>query len=137
GVALAVVQDHGAAVAALPALEHDLGVAGGHHRGAGRRGEVHALVGAGAAEDRMLARAAEARADPGVLHRHADEGLLQRAAVLVEVLGLAVVLEAERGVRLAAHGEGRGLDVAGADHFAFAPDLVHHHAVAVGGYDVG
>src|SRR5690606_7007729 len=136
-VAAAVVEHHGAPVAALPADEGDPRVAGGHDRGAVWRGEVHALVRTGAAQHRVLARAGEARADAGVLHRHANEGLLQRAAVGIEVLGLAVVLEAERGVRLAAHGEGGGLDVAGAQQLALAPDLLHDHAEAVAGDDVG
>src|SRR3546814_1655090 len=65
---------------------------------------------AGAAQDRVLARAGEARTDPRVLHRHADEGLLQRPAVGAEVLGLAAALEAEAAVHVAVRGERGGQD---------------------------
>src|SRR3546814_4538847 len=82
----------------LPADEGHARGARGHDRRAGGRGEVHALVGAGAAQDRVFARAGEARTDPRVLHRNADEGLLQRPAVGAEVLGLAAALEAAAAV---------------------------------------
>src|SRR5690606_31140178 len=72
GVAAAVVEDHGVAVAATPALELHAGVAGGHDRRAGARGVIHALVLAHVATHRMPARA-EARTQARVLDRHADE----------------------------------------------------------------
>src|SRR3546814_15710859 len=103
-VTAAVVEDHRAAVAALPADEGHARIAGSHHRRAGGRGEIHALVGAGAAQDRVLARAGEARTDPRVLHRHADEGLLQRRAVGAEVFGLAAALEAVGAVNVTGTG---------------------------------
>src|SRR5690606_28125024 len=131
GVALAVVEHHGAAVAALPAHERHARVAGGHDRGAVSGAVVHALVGAGAAQDRVLARAAEAGGDPRIRNRHADEGLFQRTAVGVVVTHGAVALEAEAGVGLAAGGEARGLDRAAADALALAPGLVVDDAEAV------
>src|SRR5690606_26507849 len=130
GVALAVVEHHGAAIAALPADERHARVAGGHDRGAVASAVVHALVGAGAAQDRVLARAAEAGGDPRIRDRHADEGLLQRAAVGVVVTHGAVALEAEAGVGLAAGGDARGMDRAAADALALAPGLVVDDAEA-------
>src|SRR3546814_4360943 len=78
---------------ALPADEGHARGARGHDRRAGGRGEVYALVGAGAAQDRVFARSGEARTDPRVLHRQADEGLLQRPAVGAEVIGLAAAID--------------------------------------------
>ena len=130
GVAAAVVQDHHVAVAALGADELHPGVAGGHDRGAGAGGVVHALVHAHAAQHRMPARA-ELRRQPCVRDRHADEALLQRPAVGGEVLGLAVAVEAEAGMGLLAGGEGRCQDPAGADPLALAPGFLDHGAEAV------
>src|SRR3546814_78034 len=92
---------------------------------------------AGAAQDRVLARAGEARTDPRVLHRHADEGLLQRPAVGAEVLGLAAALEAEAAVHVAVRGERGGQDRPALAHLALAPGLLAHHGEAVAGGDVG
>src|SRR5690606_1267975 len=90
GVAAAVVDDPRAAVAVLPAGEAHLAVTRGHDRRAGAGGVVHALVRTHAAEHRVLAGVAEARADPRELDRHAQEGLLHRPAVGVVVGGAAV-----------------------------------------------
>ena len=135
GVAAAVVEDHRAAVTALPADELHARVAGGHDRRAGARGVVHALVHAHAAQHRVAARA-EGRGQARIRDRHADEALLQRPAVGGEVLGLAVALEAEAGMQLAADGEGGGLHRAGADQLAIAPGLFDDDAEAVAGADV-
>src|SRR3546814_4181301 len=72
-----------------------------------------------------------------VLHRHADEGLLQRPAVGAEVLGLAAALEAEAAVHVAVRGERGGQDRPALDHLALAPGLLDHHGETVAGGDVG
>src|SRR5690606_18968464 len=100
GVALAVVEDHHVAVATLLADELHPGVAGGHDRGAGAGGVVHALVHAHLAQHRVVARAELGR-QPRIRDRHADEALLQRAPVGGVVADLALVLEAHAGVGLA------------------------------------
>src|SRR5690606_9205518 len=120
GVTAAVVEYHGAAVAALPAGELHARVAGGHDRRAGAGGVVDARVHPHLAQHRMPA-CTVARAKPRVRDRHADEALLQRTAVQVEVLGLAVALEAQPGLGLAAGREPCRQHFAGADALALAP----------------
>src|SRR5690606_26712967 len=135
GVPLAVVEHDGVAIATMPARRHHARVTGGHDRRAAARGVVHALVHARGAQYRVAA-VAEARAQPRVLDRAADETLLQRPAFGGEVLALAVALEAHRGERLALGGEhGRGHWTA-ADQLAFAPGLLDDDAEAVAGGDV-
>jgi hypothetical protein len=108
-VAAAMVEDHHVAVAVL--------LAGELHRAS-----PAAMIGVPVARRSPRpcacawcrgsgAAGAEGRAEPREGDRHADEALLQRPAVDV-VLGLAVAVEAERGIGLAAGGEGRGLDLA-------------------------
>src|SRR5690606_24765554 len=135
GVALAVVEDDRVAIAALAAAELHPGVAGGHDRGAGACGVVNAVVHAHGAKDRMAA-AAEARAQAGELDRRADEAALERAAVGVVVLHLAVVLEAEAGEGPAASGKGGSHHLAAAHALALAPQLLDEHAVAVARLDL-
>ena len=136
GVAAAVVQDHRAAVAAVPADQLHAGIAGRLDGRAGGRGVVHALVHAGRAQHRMPATA-EARRQTGVGNRHADEAFLQRPTVCGEVFGFAVADVAEAGVQLAVDGEGRGQHRAGLLQFAVDPHLVDHHAEEVVGVEVG
>src|SRR5690606_37201547 len=83
-----------------------------------------------------MAAAAEARAQARELDRRADEAALERAAVGVVVLDLAVVLEAEAGEGPAAGGESRGHHLAAAHALALAPQLLDQHAVAVTGLDL-
>jgi hypothetical protein len=125
-----MVEHHGAPVAALPAGELHARVAGGHDRGAGAGGVVHARVHPHLAQHRVPARAV-ARTQPRVRDRHADEALLQRAPVQVEVLGLAVALEAQPGIGLAAGGEAGRQHLAAADPLAFAPGFLVDHAEMV------
>ncbi|MNX76941.1 hypothetical protein D3C86_1084600 [compost metagenome] len=125
-----MVQDHHVAVATLGPGELHPCVTGGHDRRAGPRGVVHALVHAHLAQHRVLARP-EAGAQPRERDRHADEALLQRPPAHVEVLGLAVAVEAEAAVGLATGGEGGRQDLAGVHLLALAPGLIQHHAEAV------
>src|SRR5690606_14888154 len=130
GVALAVVEDHDVAIAALLADELHLGVAGGHDRSAGGGGVVDALVHAHLAQHGVVART-ELRGQARIRDRHADEALLQRAPVRGVVADLALVLEAHAGVGLAVGGEARRQDAAAADALALAPDFLDHRAEAV------
>ena len=135
GVAATVIQDHRVAIAALHPGKLHPGIAGGHDRGAGAGGVVHALVHAHAAQYRMTARA-EIGAQAGKLDWRADEALLQRPAVGVKVLGLAIALETEAGIGLAASSEGGGQHLGRIDTFALAPGLVIHHVEAVARLDI-
>src|SRR5690606_37381490 len=75
-------------------------------------------------------------AQAGELDRRADEAALERAAVGVVVLHLAVVLEAEAGEGPAASGKGGSHHLAAAHALALAPQLLDEHAVAVARLDL-
>src|SRR5690606_24385994 len=99
---VAVLHDDAVAVATLDAAEDDLAVARGLDRRSGRCGVVDAAMRAHRAQARMLARVAEARADPREIHWSSYERLLERPSVRTVVAGAAVLTdEAEREVALA------------------------------------
>ncbi len=73
-----------------------------------------------------------ARGDAGEFHRRAHEAFLQRRAIGIDELGLAVRMGvAIREVALAVVVEAGGDDVAGAHALAVAPVILVHHLEAV------
>src|SRR6185437_15236510 len=80
------------AVTLLPAAESDAPIAGRMDRRAHRRREIHALMRAHRAENRVQARARKTRGDMAELDGHAQELLARGTSVLgiEESLALAV-----------------------------------------------
>ncbi|OPY07631.1 MAG: hypothetical protein A4E67_01176 [Syntrophaceae bacterium PtaB.Bin038] len=109
-VAVGVADDDELAVPALPAGRKDLAARHGRDGRPLRRHVVRAVVGPADLEDRVESRLREARADPAETQRRLEEGLAQRAALGVVVVGLAVDLEAVGPVRHAVVDELGGQD---------------------------
>ena len=134
-VAIGVADDGLLAVAAGPAGLLDDAVAGGDDRRSDRGRPVDAGVHADIAEDRMSARA-EAGAELAVGQRIAQQELLGAAAVLVEIVGAAVLhLEAVEVARRAAEGR-RDIEEFGiVRSLVVAVGLREQHFEAVGGVE--
>src|SRR4029077_5282162 len=130
--AVAVIDLDHVAVTRLPATRRDAAISRSADRRARGRAVVHAAMRAHRAEDRVHARHREARADAREFDRRAKEGLAQAAAVPAEVFRAAVAaLKTERGMVAALVVEAGGEDVAVAQLFSVAPDLLVHDGEAV------
>ncbi len=100
------------AIAAGLAGKGDRSGAGGIDLGAGRRGEIDALMGLPALLDRVEP-ASEARGNAHRIDRRAHQELFHALPVCIEIVGSAfTVLEAEQGAGLAAIGDGGVMDTA-------------------------
>src|SRR3546814_9802014 len=80
GVATAMVENHRAAVTALPTGEGDTPVTRCPDRRTGAGGVIDALMGTHNAQDRVFARGGKPRTDARELDWHAQEAFLYRAA---------------------------------------------------------
>ncbi len=132
-----MLDDDGAAVAALVADERDAAVAGRLDRRAGRRGVIGAEVRAHAVEHGMEAAATEIRADAEHVERRAQEGLAQRLAAGGVIACVALRVGVAHGAqRVALVHELGGEDVAGAQLLAVLVQVLVDHRVAVADADV-
>src|SRR3546814_8827989 len=85
GVATAMVENHRAAVTALPTGEGDTPVTRCPDRRTGAGGVIDALMGTHNAQDRVFARGGKPRTDARELDWHAQEAFLYRAAFVIVI----------------------------------------------------
>ncbi|MNZ54431.1 hypothetical protein D3C78_723310 [compost metagenome] len=127
-VGVAVLEDHGIAVATTAAGQQHLAITGSLDRRAARCSVVDAFVGADLVQDRVFAAHGKFRADAGEVHRCADERLAHAVAVSGVVTAVALFVGvAHGGVGLAAVGEARRQDRASADGLAVDHFLLVDH----------
>src|SRR3546814_12979728 len=108
-----MVENHRAAVTALPTGEGDTPVTRCPDRRTGAGGVIDALMGTHNAQDRVFARGGKPRTDARELDWHAQEAFLYRAAFVIVIADLAVAGDITvGGIFAALVDEGRGNDIA-------------------------